>query len=139
MCEDLDLWRRISKSYKVKCISEYLTIVRTRDNHFDPGSYFEKRKVFLEKAISDDLNLDKKIVSKLFLELYCVYLLSGCPFDLIAKDLGVTLQKYPQTKEELNDNVRIILKNVLNDPLKKIRFRTIKQMINILKNIVLKS
>ncbi len=87
MCEDLDLWRRIAKHYKVKCIPEFLTIVKTRENQFDPSLFYSKRKQYIEKAIADDDTMPAATILDLYIELCNFYYLGGCCYHLIYKDL----------------------------------------------------
>jgi glycosyltransferase involved in cell wall biosynthesis len=74
VCEDLDLWRRIARRYKILQIEEPLTMVRSKN--YDPSILPEKvaaRILFYEKAIIEDPDLEKSIQSKLFSEMYCHY------------------------------------------------------------------
>lgn len=109
MCEDLDLWRRISITYRIKCLPEYLTMIRERENQFDPTNFFYKRRSFLEKAISEDANLNRSTITSLYYELYETYYSYGCNKNVIMQDICTSVQKYPElipiiTKLENNQN-----------------------------------
>ncbi len=96
MCEDLDLWRRISKMYKIKCIPQYLTIIRERENQFDPTIFFSKRKLFLEKAILEDIYLDRSTIISLYYELYSNYYKCGCDRNVIMANICSSVKEYPE-------------------------------------------
>lgn len=74
ICEDLDLWRRIAKRYKVLQIEEPLSVVRYRRNEQPPWmEYVQARTVYYQKAIAEDPALAKSIQSRLFSEMYGNY------------------------------------------------------------------
>lgn len=73
-CEDLDLWRRIARRYKVLQIEQPLAAVRY--NQYDPTTLTEKvkaRTFYYQKAIAEDPSLKKSIQAKLFSEMYSHY------------------------------------------------------------------
>jgi len=73
-CEDLDLWRRIARRYKVLQIEQPLAAVRY--NQYDPTPLVEKvkaRTFYYQKAIAEDPSLEKSIQAKLFSEMYSHY------------------------------------------------------------------
>ncbi len=121
ICEDLDLWRRIARKYKVKCIPEFLTVVRTREHQFEAEKYFRKRKHFLELAIADDPELDQVVIANLFMELYCVYFNAGCPLGVIFSDLESTQNQYPSLKAMLHEQAGRVLDQVLTSDQKKMQ------------------
>ena len=96
MCEDLDLWRRISIKYQIKCIPNFLTKIRERDNQFEPNIYFKKRKIFLEKALIEDEKMSVSLISELYYDFYRKYYELGCDSKIIIKDLHDTLEEYPE-------------------------------------------
>ena len=74
ICEDLDLWRRIAKRYKVLQIEQPLSIYAHRLN--DQPDLLENvkaRSYYYERAISEDPALAKSIQSRLFSEMYGNY------------------------------------------------------------------
>lgn len=73
-CEDLDLWRRIARHYKVLQIEEPLSVVRYRQNETPPLSeWVGARSLYYRKAIAEDPGLKDFIESKLFSEMYFYY------------------------------------------------------------------
>jgi len=74
ICEDLDLWRRIAKRYKVLQIEQPLSIYAYRLNDQpDVLENVKARSFYYQKAIAEDPALEKSIQSKLFLEMYSQY------------------------------------------------------------------
>lgn len=88
-CEDLDLWRRIARRYKVFQIEEPLSVVRYRKNEETPlREYVQARSYYYQKAIAEDPDFLKPIRSKLFFEMYFNYGLAA----LLARDIIFGLQ-----------------------------------------------
>ena len=129
MCEDIDLWRRIAKRHKVKRIPEFLTIVNTRENQFCPNSFFAKRKIYLEKAISEDLNMSSDTIRDLYIELYIVYSSVGCSIDLIYEDLLCTTKKCDKLEQWLKE--RLIKVLTLNEQFDTINKGTVERDVQI--------
>lgn len=105
MCEDLDLWRRVAKQYKVKRIPEFLSIVNIRENQFDPNIFFIKRKMYLEKAITEDKYLLTDTIRDLYVELYKIYYSVGCSIDLIYDDILIMTKKYSKLELWLKEQM----------------------------------
>lgn len=110
MCEDLDLWRRIAKKYQVCSIPEVLTIVRIRENQFDPEKYFFERKKYIEMAIADDPLITAETVRKLFLEMYATYYQDGCNGELIIGDMIENKALSPGTHQFVNNFINEIIR-----------------------------
>ena len=74
MCEDLDLWRRIARKYKVMQLTEALAHVRIRSQE-KPNiiELLDGRTNYYEKAIKDDENIIK-IKKELYREMFSVYI-----------------------------------------------------------------
>ena len=78
IAEDLDLWRRIARQYKVLQIPEPLTILRYRLNErFPIRKYAKARTFYFRKAIAEDPMLKQGIEAKLFSETYLVFGISA--------------------------------------------------------------
>jgi glycosyltransferase involved in cell wall biosynthesis len=74
MCEDLDLWRRIARKYKVMQLTEVLAHVRIR-SHEKPDiiELLDGRTNYYTNAIRDDENI-KNIQKELYREMFSVYM-----------------------------------------------------------------
>lgn len=74
MCEDLDLWRRIARKYKVMQLTEFLAHIRIRVQE-KPNiiELLDGRIKYYKNAIQDDSNI-KKLKKELYREMYCVYI-----------------------------------------------------------------
>lgn len=73
VCEDLDLWRRIARRYRVMQIHEPLSLVRIRTaEKIDVLEYMGARTRYYIKALEEDPELSN-IKSELFSEMYKIY------------------------------------------------------------------
>jgi len=82
MCEDLDLWRRISIKYPILQIQKSLSIICIRKN--EPPNYdylFQARKKYYEIALAEDNLLNKKYRNELFSEMYAYYGINSLRHD----------------------------------------------------------
>ncbi len=73
ICEDLDLWRRISKVTLIYQIHEPLVFIRS---HNIPNSYWKftkGRSYYLNKAFRDDHSLPTITRKELFIDMYFTY------------------------------------------------------------------
>lgn len=68
-CEDIDLWRRIAKKYKVHQFQDFFTSVNIRNENYSILNAVKWRHRLYSKAIKED-NLDTIFIIKLYLELF---------------------------------------------------------------------
>ena len=94
ICEDLDMWRRIARRYKVLQIEEHLSVVRYRNNEQPPlMKYVQARTGYYQKAIAEDPGLGRGIQSRLFFEMYFGYGLAA----LLNRDIRSGLRLLKQS------------------------------------------
>lgn len=106
MCEDLDLWRRISKLGKVRAISKPSTYVVLREGQFNPHKYLEGRYDYIKKAVKEDHTLGKDIVAQLLIEIWVFYLASGCSLDYIVENISKAKSDFPELEEVIQKKMQ---------------------------------
>lgn len=106
MCEDLDLWRRISRLGKVRAISKPSTYVVLREGQFNPQRYLEGRYDYIKKAVKEDTQLDNNIIALLLIEMWIFYLSSGCSFSYIAENMSVANRDFPEIEQVIQKKMQ---------------------------------
>jgi len=75
--EDTDMWRRISKSYRIDAMSEYTCLLRTHDNNSllnqDPDYILSALEYYAKKIINEDSEIDLATRNKGLAGLYGYY------------------------------------------------------------------
>lgn len=106
MCEDLDLWRRISRLGKVRAISKPSTYVVLREGQFNPQRYLEGRYDYIKKAVKEDTQLDNNIIALLLIEMWIFYLSSGCSLSYIAENISVANRDFPEIEQVIQKKMQ---------------------------------
>lgn len=101
LCEDLDLWRRISKLGKVHAISKPSTYVVLREGQFQPKRYLDGRYEYTKKAVEEDSKLKDRVLPSLLLEMWIIYLASGTPLENVSENMYKVSKDYPQVHKDL--------------------------------------
>ena len=74
ICEDIDLWRRIARKYKILQVDKELVIVRiSTKNQPKIVENIRARMHLYRKAFGDDPNIDRSLRTDLFIEMYSLY------------------------------------------------------------------
>lgn len=106
MCEDLDLWRRISRLGKVRAISKPSTYVVLREGQFNPQIYLEGRYDYIKKAVKEDTQLDNNIIALLLIEMWIFYLSSGCSLSYIAENMSIAYRDFPEIEQVIQKKMQ---------------------------------
>lgn len=74
VCEDLDLWRRIARRYRVIHLLQPLAVIRERTSEaFNASAMVKARTTYYEKAFAEDPSLAAALKIPLFAEMYYCY------------------------------------------------------------------
>lgn len=113
--EDTDMWRRISKSYRIDAMPEYTCLLRTHEDNSllnqDPDQIAAALDYYAAKILNEDMEVDIFVRRKGLASLYKYYghaLMSVPQFSRIGGDLIRIANSYESTTKEFFERDSVI-------------------------------